>query len=162
MRLAQAAGVPSDQLVLCTAIAMAESGGRTDNIGVNKRNGSRDRGLWQINDKAHPEVSDDCAFNPPCAAQAMYSISKGGRKWKPWAAYNNNSYKKFLPDAVKVYLKVLKEQTQTNQNPMILQTISNLELLLNRMMRGEFYGDYGEIRKAVTGVEILFPDDEVA
>jgi Lysozyme like domain len=147
IRLAQEAGIPEGELIRCAAIAAAESGCQPDALGVNQ-NGSRDRGLWQINDKAHPKVSDDCAFNPTCAAQAMYKISKGGTNWQPWSAYKNGSYKKFLSDAVKALLNLYKEQAQRDkQNQAILQRITNLELLYNMMVQGVFNEDYNRINQ---------------
>ena len=84
------------------AIVMAESGGKTRARNVNK-DGSIDRGLFQINNKAHPNVSDACADNPQCAARAALRISSGGKDWSPWSAYKNGAYRKFLdgklPDA---------------------------------------------------------------
>jgi len=40
--------------------------------------GSYDRGLFQINSKFHPEVSDEEAFNPIFAAQFFCKASKNG------------------------------------------------------------------------------------
>ena len=53
--------------------------------------GSRDRGLFQINDRAHPDLSDDDAFD--CFKNTDYShrmwVTQG---WTPWCAYTNGSY----------------------------------------------------------------------
>src|ERR1700752_598954 len=93
-QLAYQAGIPAPQLPTCIAIAYAESGLRTDAVGINPgpRPGtvaSRDRGLWQINDYYHRDVSDACAFDPPCNGAAMVRISSGGTNWHPWATFNN-------------------------------------------------------------------------
>src|SRR5947209_14220352 len=103
-RLAIQVGVPSSQLVTCVAIAWAESGLRTDATGYNPgpRPGtvaSRDRGLWQINDYYHSDVSNACAYDAFCNAQAMYRISSGGTNWYPWSTYNNGDYRQFIPAA---------------------------------------------------------------
>lgn len=87
---AKGAGFSGDGLVWAVAVALAESGGRTDAVGVNS-DGSRDRGLWQINSRWHPDVSDAQAFAPTSAAAAAYRISNGGKNWTPWAAYTNQS-----------------------------------------------------------------------
>lgn len=67
------------------AVIMRESKGKIRAVNIN-RDGSRDRGIFQINDKAHPDVSDDCAFNPQCAVRAALRISKNGTDWGPWAS----------------------------------------------------------------------------
>jgi hypothetical protein len=84
--VAKQAGFKGVGLAWAVAVSLAESGGRPDAVNVNK-DGSRDRGLWQINDKAHPNVSDAQAFNPATAAQAAYAISSGGSRWTPWNTY---------------------------------------------------------------------------
>lgn len=74
------------------AIAKAESGMRAHAIGVN-RNGTKDAGLYQIND-IHGYSLDE-RLNP-------YENVKIARKlydkhgWTCWSAYTNKSYQKFL------------------------------------------------------------------
>jgi hypothetical protein len=84
------AGYQGKALTWAVAVALAESGGNPVAVNVNS-NGSRDRGLWQINNKYHPEVSDAAAFDPASAAKAAYTISKAGTSWSPWAAFNNGA-----------------------------------------------------------------------
>src|SRR5215469_3425561 len=96
--LAKAAGVPADQLATAVAIAMAESALNPNATNVNT-DGSVDRGLWQINNAAHPDVSDSSAFNPVTAAQGMLSISNGGTNWEPWVTYQTGAYQQYLPEA---------------------------------------------------------------
>jgi len=86
--------------VTALAIVLAESSGNTHAVNVNGDK-SRDRGLFQINDRAHPDVSDACAFSPPCAASAAKRISKNWTDFTPWATYNNGAYRKFLDQAKK-------------------------------------------------------------
>merc|ERR1719421_255088 len=80
------------------AVAMAES---SLNCGATNTNvdGTVDRGLWQINDYWHPEVSDSCAFDCQCNAKGAYDISSGGRDWTPWATYNAGMHEKYMADA---------------------------------------------------------------
>lgn len=84
------------------AIVLAESGGKTDARNHNT-DGSIDRGIFQINNKAHPEVSDACADNPACASRAAYKISNGGTNWHPWSTFNQGKAKvdgsSSIPDA---------------------------------------------------------------
>jgi hypothetical protein len=94
------AGFIGDALVTAIAIALAESGGRTDAVNVTGNTPpSRDRGLFQINDYWHPEIDDDCAFDALCNASAAYDISEGGDNWQPWSAYQAGTYEAFLDRA---------------------------------------------------------------
>ena len=65
---------------IAAAVALAESGGKPDAINTN-RNGSVDRGLWQIN-SVHGKQS---TVDPVNNAKAAVAISKGGTDWRPWA-----------------------------------------------------------------------------
>jgi len=59
---------------------------------------SVDRGLYQINDHWHPEVSDSCAYDATCNTRAALSIS-GGSNWTPWHTYTSGAYKRYLSSA---------------------------------------------------------------
>ena len=123
IRLAQAAGVPDRELVTCAAIAAAASSRRPAALGVNT-DGSRDRGLWQINDQAHPDVSEACAFDPQRAAAAMYRMSTRGTNWTPWPAYQNGAYKKFLGEALKARQNVRLDQGYRASDLIILLPVN--------------------------------------
>lgn len=76
---------------IAAAVAIAESGGRSEAAGTNT-NGSVDRGLWQINNQAHPNVSDQCAADPVCNATAAIAISGNGTNWRAWCtAWSDNA-----------------------------------------------------------------------
>lgn len=94
-------GLNRGQIPIAGAICDAESGRNTNAVGENVndhgRVWSRDRGLWQINDVYHPDVSDGCAFDPFCNAQAMFRISHGGTNWNPWSTYTSGAYRNYLP-----------------------------------------------------------------
>ena len=99
-QLAYNAGFRGNGLVTAIAISFAESSFIPHNILVNT-GGSRDRGLWQINDKAHPGVSDACAFDPVCNASAACAISKNGTNWQAWSStYGGIRYNQEYPLAV--------------------------------------------------------------
>lgn len=67
----------ADKIIFC------ESSWKPDNFHYNK-SGSLDRGLWQINNFYHPEVSKDCAYDPICATiQAIRIIKSKG--WSEWS-----------------------------------------------------------------------------
>lgn len=90
--VAASAGFTGPGLVRAVAVALAESGGQTDAVGVNAdRWRSRDRGLWQINNHWHPEVSDSDAFDPARAARHAHRISRGGADWSQWATWRNGA-----------------------------------------------------------------------
>lgn len=87
LTIAQLAGFPDPKLA--AAIAMAESGGWTNNINSNAREYSV--GLWQINTKVHPYTPADMA-DPMKNAAAAFQISRGGTYWKPWSVFTQNKY----------------------------------------------------------------------
>ncbi|MFF0144231.1 hypothetical protein ATK36_0107 [Amycolatopsis sulphurea] len=95
---ARNAGLHGQSLVLSVAVGLAESAGWT-HAQLTNTDCSRDRGLWQISDRWHPEVSDGQAFDPVGAARAMYAISSHGSNWSPWVAYNNGSYQQYMSRA---------------------------------------------------------------
>ncbi|NUR62149.1 MAG: transglycosylase SLT domain-containing protein [Catenulispora sp.] len=86
------------QIVVAIAVAMAESSCTPRAKNVND-DGSVDRGLWQLNDRYHSEVSDSCAYQIQCNANAAWTVSSHGAKWSPWSAYNNGSWKTYLASA---------------------------------------------------------------
>lgn len=101
---ARAAGFSGSGLVTAIAVALAESGGNPQAQGINRSASggiaSIDRGLWQINNVFHAEVSDACAFSPPCAAQQTFRISHQGSNWSPWATFNSGAYRSFTARAL--------------------------------------------------------------
>jgi Ricin-type beta-trefoil lectin domain/Lysozyme like domain len=60
---------------------------------------SYDRGLWQLNTAVPGAVSDTCAFNPVCNAQAAYLASGRGTSFAPWSSYDQDVYSKFIDPA---------------------------------------------------------------
>jgi hypothetical protein len=94
----------SGNLVTAVAVGMAESNCNPFAQYVNGPtpgcpNGSVDRGLWQINNCYHPEVSDACAYAAQCNANAAYTISSQGTNWTPWATYNSGAYRNYIGQA---------------------------------------------------------------
>ncbi|WP_198348118.1 transglycosylase SLT domain-containing protein [Plantactinospora sp. KBS50] len=103
-QVAYAAGFRGNPLVTAVAVAMAESSCNPSAVGSNGPTsgcpyGSLDRGLWQINNCYHPTVTDTCAYDAQCNANAAYSISSGGSNWQPWSTYNNGAYASYLSAA---------------------------------------------------------------
>ena len=99
------AGWRGMDLVLATAISLAESGCDPTATGTNPPtegcpDGSRDRGAWQINDCYHPGVDDECAYDLQCNAHAAYQIYLDrSSTFQPWTTYNTRAFRFFLSEA---------------------------------------------------------------
>jgi len=63
---------------LALAVAQAESGFNPFAININSLD-SIDRGLYQWNDKYHPEVTDEMAFNYKIATELFCKAVKNGK-----------------------------------------------------------------------------------
>jgi hypothetical protein len=86
------------QIVVAIAVALAESSCDPHATNITS-SGSEDRGLWQMNSHYHSEVSDTCAFQIQCNANAAWNVSRHGTDWKPWSAFTNGAWKTHLADA---------------------------------------------------------------
>jgi hypothetical protein len=96
---AKAAGFPASEIATATAVAFAESGGNTDAINRNT-NGSTDHGLWQINTIHGSLLNQGDRNNPADNAKMAYTVwQRAGGKWTPWATYNSQKFRTFLPQA---------------------------------------------------------------
>jgi len=62
---------------LALKVAECESGYNPYAVNVNT-DGSRDRGLYQWNDKYHPEITDKMAFDPEIATREFCRAVKSG------------------------------------------------------------------------------------
>lgn len=95
------AGFSGRDLSIAVAVAFAESGGDPNAINDKNRNGSTDYGLFQIN-SIHKSILAGGQWNNPAdnAKMAYKVFSDAGKKWRPWAAYNNGSYLQFLGKAM--------------------------------------------------------------
>lgn len=103
---AQSAGLSPDRAKVAAAIAMAESGGRTD--ARNPVPPDNSYGLWQINmlGAMGPDrrrklgiSSNEQLFDPAVNARAMAMISNKGANFRPWTTYTSGAYKKHLNGA---------------------------------------------------------------
>lgn len=102
--LATGAGLPPIQAAVATAVALAESGGRTDaegDIGLQDSKWGPSIGLWQIRSlraqtgTGGPRDASrlkDPVFN----AASMAEISGQGSNFGPWTTFKNGAYKKFM------------------------------------------------------------------
>jgi hypothetical protein len=96
-QLARDVGFSGNDWVISVAVAEAESAGWTRARLINT-DCSVDRGLWQINSYWHGEVSDACAFDPPCNARGTHTIWANGG-WTQWTTYNNGAYWAHMAEA---------------------------------------------------------------
>lgn len=78
------AEVFGDRAAVALCVAGAESGWRPDAVNVND-DGSRDRGVFQINSRWHPDIPEREAFNPHANALHAHRLSEGGADWSAWA-----------------------------------------------------------------------------
>jgi len=86
------------------ALMCAESARYTEAYHENFRDGdigdvvdSTDWGLFQINDKWHPDFEMPEGFNAIYNADYAHGMYKASHGFSPWAAYDSGAYKKFLP-----------------------------------------------------------------
>lgn len=96
---AKNAGVTGQNIAIATAIALAESGGRTDVVGGPNSNGTYDYGVWQINGSHKDLLSGHDWKDPAQNATMMFTLSSGGTNWKPWSTFNNGKYLLHLSQA---------------------------------------------------------------
>ena len=88
--LAASVGFPDP--ALAAAVAMAESGGKTDAF-----NTEGSYGLFQIDVVYNPSFQSNPSvlFDPTTNAKAAYSISSHGTNFKPWTTYRTGLYKQW-------------------------------------------------------------------
>lgn len=99
--LAREAGLDAPKAVVATAIAMAESGLRTDavgDVGLQDARWGPSIGLWQVR-SAKAETGQGTSrdatrlTDPRFNARAMVEISGAGGNWRPWSVYKSGSYR---------------------------------------------------------------------
>lgn len=81
---------------IATAVMRAESGCNPSATNKANRNGSVDRGLFQVNSvhKAKVQSLDDL-YDPATNVSVAYRIHQS-TGWQAWSAYKNGTYKRFL------------------------------------------------------------------
>ena len=101
------AGWRGKPLVQAVALMCAESGRYTQAYHVNfpgSTQESTDRGLFQINDKAHPDLPIEDAFKVHANVGFAHRLYMDSDKtFRAWAAFNSGAYERFLPDVQKYY-----------------------------------------------------------
>jgi len=98
-----------DEVVDAVCVMCAESAlyvkAYHENLKPNGEVDSTDRGLFQINDKWHPDLSiEDALMAAPNVVYARGMVVASGG-FNPWAAYKSGAHEKFRADVEKVYDK---------------------------------------------------------
>ena len=108
------APITDDNAVKAVAIALAESGGNVEAVGGPNSNGTRDWGLWQINDIHNPNdrVKHSAAANWLMA----WRIAAMGTSWSPWATYNSGKYRDFMNTARGAWSSAVPENIGTDED----------------------------------------------
>ena len=118
-RAARAAGFPEDKVATMTAIAMAESSGRSDVINDNANTGDLSFGLWQINmiGDMGPErrklfgiKSNEELLDPITNARAAYKIYEL-QGYGAWSVYKSGKYRDYMVSAKKAAASALETPT---------------------------------------------------
>lgn len=100
---AQGFGGKGTRVITAAAVMTAESQGYTrawhHNLGLDCETVvSIDRGLFQINDLAHPELTEEEMYDPRKNVHAAWKIYRSrGNSFSAWAAYNSGAYMKYYP-----------------------------------------------------------------
>jgi cell wall-associated NlpC family hydrolase len=90
---ARDAGFTPDEAVTMTAIALAESGGRST---AHATRGEDSRGLWQINAASHPEFANEDLWDPRANAAAAFRVARGGDDVSPWTTTHDGTKAAYL------------------------------------------------------------------
>lgn len=98
-RALEAANWPRFLIPVMIAISKAESG--CDPNATNQSIREHSVGPFQINLKAHPDVTETCARDPWCAARAAFSIYQR-QGLRAWSAFTSGAYRQFLPSGTPV------------------------------------------------------------
>ncbi|MFP5372396.1 MAG: hypothetical protein ACLGI3_16835 [Actinomycetes bacterium] len=102
--LARDAGLNPTAAVVAAAVALGESGGRTDaqgDVGIQTSKWGPSVGLWQVRslkaDYGTGRTRDAKALtNPTHNARAMAEISGAGSNWRPWSVFTSGKYRDHL------------------------------------------------------------------
>lgn len=111
---------------IAVAVCRAESGFNDQALYTNTDKWkSRDRGLFQINDHWHPEVSDDVAFNGRKNIHAARKIYEhNGHSFKPWSAYTGGTYTRHLEVGRAAWDAAGRLNTLTDTNEALTEALS--------------------------------------
>lgn len=99
VQVIRSSGFAEADLPTALAVLLQESGGKVNAYNENT-DGSRDYGLYQINDKAHPTYDPVLlGTNPSYNTDAAFDIFTTAGGWSPWVAYSSGAYQKQMERA---------------------------------------------------------------
>jgi hypothetical protein len=91
------AGASPEAATTLTAISGAESGFGKSVVSPVNSNGSRDYGVFQVNNKAWPQFGGPAIATAPLSEQAAAAVHIWNTQGpKAWSTYNNGAYKNYL------------------------------------------------------------------
>lgn len=104
--LAKSAGWKGQDLITAVAVALGESGGRSDakgDVSLANSTWGPSIGLWQIrslhSEKGKGTTRDEQAnYDPAANAKHAFSLYKASG-FQPWSVYNSGAYRQHLPAA---------------------------------------------------------------
>lgn len=122
-------GFRGEALVTALAVAKAESDldAWVQNNSANDYKWGPAVGLFQVRTLRNPSAASgldrqrvlaDMKY-PARNAKFAYELSKGGKNWKPWTAYTNGSYRKFIEQAREWALNPDEEKANTKGAPSV-------------------------------------------
>lgn len=124
--LAKSVGMPEDKIPTMVAIALGESGGKTDAHNPDASTGDDSYGLWQINmigslgesrRKEFGIKSNEELKDPTINAKAALSVLNS-QGLSAWTVYKEGIYKDYMPETEKAYGEVKSaESTSTPPSP---------------------------------------------
>jgi hypothetical protein len=135
--LLQQQGVAKEKIPTMTAIALAESSGRSQAFNPNAQTGDRSYGLFQVNMlgglgparmKQFGLKNEKDLFNPETNVKAAKQILES-QGLGAWSAYKGGQYKQFLPEAQKATSSLGLPQAQA-QAPTQSQPGGNTYIIL--------------------------------
>lgn len=98
--VARQAGFPADQIATAVAVCLAESGGDPLSVNINGGStdapGSKDLGLWQINDRFNADALAMGDWRDPATNARMALHAFQGRGWKDWTTFVKGRHLQYM------------------------------------------------------------------
>jgi len=133
-QLARAAGIPEDKIPTMVAIALGESGGKTDAHNPDASTRDNSYGLWQIKmfgdlgparRKEYGISSNEELKDPMTNARAALMVLNS-QGLNAWSVYSEGIYKKYLPAAQKAYDELKAQPVKLGKTLSKEQNISGM------------------------------------
>ena len=92
------AGATPTEATTLTAVSGAESGFGKSPVSPQNKDGSRDYGYFQINNKAHPQMGGAAVASMPLDQQAKLAlqIARSREGFGAWTTYKSGAYKSYM------------------------------------------------------------------